>query len=124
MRTRRSTIATRTELSAETEPMAAVPTPDAARLVKVNSAQINQLRQRYQQSGKAGARAGSTGDRRERATARVDGARPKAGTTSQSARGKRDAERRFRQLALELGLVRAKALVAEVEQRLAASASR
>ncbi len=81
------------------------------KLVKVNSAQINTIRQRYQApvSKKPGART-----QRKPAAA----ARPASAPPSQPMRPRalRAAEAEFRKLAIELGMERARALVAEVER--------
>ncbi len=84
------------------------------RLVKVNSAQIKLIRRRYQERGESAARPAKATGRPLRRTA---GEAPER-------KPSRAAELRFRRLAVELGMVRAKALVAEVEQQLAALASR
>jgi hypothetical protein len=87
--------------------------PAGDKLVKVNSAQINTIRQRYQASAAQRARR----ERREK---------PKPAPAKHPARVRalHAVELEFRKLAVEVGIERAKALVAEVEQGIGALVSR
>jgi hypothetical protein len=97
--------------------------PAGEKLVKVNSAQINTIRQQYQVSAAQRARR----DRPEKpkpAPAARSTTRDTAREQPARARARRAAELEFRKLAIEVGIERAKALVAEVEQGIAALVSR
>jgi hypothetical protein len=84
--------------------------PRDEKLVKVNSAQINTIRQRYQATAK---KPGARRQGKPAAAARPAGAAP---SQPMRARALRTAELEFRKLAIELGMERARAVVAEVER--------
>jgi len=90
--------------------------PGGEKLVKVNSAQINTIRQQHQATDVRRDRPKKPGARRQRKPAAA--ARPTGTAPSQPlrARALRAAELEFRKLAIELGMERARAVVAEVER--------
>jgi hypothetical protein len=85
-------------------------TAGTEKLVKVNSAQINTIRQRYQAPAK---KPGARGQRKPAAAVGPTSAAP---GQPMRARALRAAEAEFRKLAIELGMERARAVVAEVER--------
>ena len=102
--------------------------PGVEKLVKVNSAQINTIRQRYQATAARPPRrdrpkkpAAARAQRKPAAAARATSA---AAEQPARARALRAAEFEFRKLAIELGMERARAVVAEVERGNAALRSR
>jgi hypothetical protein len=97
---------TKTSSSRRLEPYTAPPWAQAAgeKLVKVNSAQINTIRQQHQ----------ATAARRKKRAARTE--HEPAAAKPLGARALRAAELEFRKLAIELGMERARAVVDEVER--------
>ena len=118
---------TKTRSSRRPEPYPAPPwaAPSEARaaagtggekLVKVNSAQINTIRQQYQVTAVRRDRPKKPGASRQRKPAAAARPTSTAATKPMRARALRAAELEFRKLAIELGMERARAVVAEVER--------
>jgi len=82
----------------------------------VNSAQINTIRQQYQVTAVRRDRPKKPGASRQRKPAAAARPTSTAATKPMRARALRAAELEFRKLAIELGMERARAVVAEVER--------
>jgi hypothetical protein len=89
--------------------------PGGEKLVKVNSAQINTIRQQYQATAVRRDRPKKPGARTRRKSA-VAAPSSTAAEKPMRARALRAAELEFRKLAIELGMERAREVVAEVER--------